>query len=62
MTDYPDEAEDYEPDDEIPGECAACEGSGVVMTCIDDTCRALGECAYPPVTAGCYGPCRECRF
>lgn len=38
----PTEDDFFDPDD-MPGSCLTCGGTGVIVFCVDDMCRAAGE-------------------
>ena len=40
-------------DDFVDSGCARCGGSGVIVSCIDDTCRGAGECFHGDGEAAC---------
>lgn len=47
-------------DDELYEEsptCGRCNGEGVIMVCIDDICRGLGECIH----GDGYRTCPDCK-
>ena len=33
-------------DEGVPAYCDLCDGSGVIVICVDDMCRGAGECMH----------------
>lgn len=58
----PQEEDCYFSDEEIDcWTCQRCQGDGTIIVCMDDLCRAAGECFYRRGACDGIAICPECK-